>query len=410
MAWTERGVWAGPRNPDLDLIVEGLGRGVGRDKDRFRTSAGTRDRKVYERRVMLVKRLADRMLFDALRAVVDRQRSIAELELAYEQGPEALKAFATDAAAHLLPRMTGEYLRTLTGDSTRETAETHLTRFLKHLGPHASTADLTVQKINAFLGSLQKEGRGTGPASGATKNRYRASIQGFCTWLLCEGHTEMTPFAVRGAVTLYAESTKVDKRLPELEDDELDAYLAAVDRLGGPCYRLLQWAHVETGADVGELLEHLTVRHVRFPGEGGGLTRLRFIRTKTEGRGAVERLVPVTEGFACALRAHIADMPRDSLVFGMCDYWKAYEIHVRAMEAAGRPGINRKDLRHVAAIRWRRAGADLEQIREWLGHTKIEQTRIYAAFKPNDDFDAPVLRRLHSPSTRVASPPLELMA
>lgn len=410
MTWTERGVWAGPRNPDIDLIVAGLGRGVGRDKDRFRASSGTRDRKVYERRVAMVKRLADRTLFEPLRAVVDRQKTIAELELATEQGVAALEAFVTQATTLQLPRLVGQYLATLS-DSARETADTHLARLVFFLGPHASTADLTVAKINAFLGALRKDGRGKGqPAAGGTKNRYRATIQGFTSWLLREGHTTTTPFAVRNAVTLYPESSASAKRLPELEPDELDAYLAAVDRLGGPHYRLLQWAHVETGADAGELLEHLTVRHVRFPGEKGGLTRLRFIRTKTEGRGAVERLVPVTEGFAEAIRRHVEGMERDALVFGGCDYWKAYTIHVLAMEAAGRPGINRKDLRHVAAIRWRRAGADLEQIREWLGHTKIEQTRIYAAFKPNDDFDAPVLKRLHSPSQPVAKPALELMA
>lgn len=398
MAWTERGVWAGPRNPDLDLILDGLGRGSGRDTDRFRTSSGTRDRKVYDRRVALVKDLADRLLFGPLRAVVDKQVTIADLEKAYREGADALSALATKASTHGLSAMTGRYLATLS-DATRDNADTHLERLVAHLGEHATTADLTVPAINQFLSGLIKDGRGKGrPAAAGTKNRYRASIQGFCSWLVREGHERTTPFAVRGAITLHQEPSGATKRLPELEPDELNAYLAAVLRLGGPEYRLLAWAHVATGADAGELHEALTVRHCRFT--DGGITRLRFIRTKTEGRGAVERLVPVAEGFAKELRQHIEanELERDALVFGMCDYWKAYEIHVKAMEAAGRPGINRKDLRHVAAIRWRRAGADLEQIREWLGHTNINQTRIYAAFKPNDDFDAPVLKRLHAPA------------
>lgn len=407
MAWTERGVWAGPRNPDLDLIVDGLDRGAGRDKDRFRTSAGTRDRKVYDRRVLMVKDLASRLLFAPLRAVCDKQVTIAELETAYRTGAEALTALTSRASTLALGRMTGLYLATLP-DTTRENIDTHLERLVLALGgSSATTADLTVSAINRFLAGLVKDSRGKGkPASAGTKNRYRASIQGFCSWLVKEGHATTSPFAVRGAITLYQESTGAGKRLPELEPDEMDKYLAAVQRLGGPEYRMLAWAHIETGADAGELHEALTVRHCRFPPDRSGITRLRFIRTKTEGRGAVERLVPVPEAFAQELKRHVEErgLTRDEAVFGMCDYWKAYEIHVKAMEAAGRPGINRKDLRHVAAIRWRRAGADMEQIREWLGHTKIEQTRVYAAFKPNDDFDAPVLKRLHSPR------PLELMA
>lgn len=43
-----------------------------------------------------------------------------------------------------------------------------------------------------------------------------------------------------------------------------------------------------------------------------------------------------------------------------------------------------KDLRHFAAQSWAAAGARLENIQEWLGHSSITQTMIYSRFLPED--------------------------
>ena len=392
MAWSERGgIWTGPRNPEVDLVLPGLDRGTGRDRDRFRASAGTRDRETFTRREMMVKDLHGRLLFDVLRAVVDREVSLADVEGTYRtKGEAGLAALSASAKAKRLSFLAGVYLRQLEG-GPREQADVHIVRFLECMGPTASTEDVTASRINAFLAGLTTQRKTPMPATPATRNRYRASIQAMCSWLVREGHKGSSPFFVQKAVKLYEE--RGGGRLPEMEPDELETYLANAEQIENAAYRLLFWAHIETGADAGELHDALTVRHVRFPAEPTGLTRLRFIRTKTEGRGAVERLVPVTTAFAAALKAHIEAyaLERDALVFGMTSYTRAYDVHTQAIKPLP---INRKDLRHIAAIRWRRAGADLERIREWLGHTKIEQTRIYAAFRPDDDFDAPVMQRM----------------
>jgi integrase len=52
-----------------------------------------------------------------------------------------------------------------------------------------------------------------------------------------------------------------------------------------------------------------------------------------------------------------------------------------------------KDLRHVSAITWARAGVRLERISDWLGHADIRMTRIYARFMPADEYDAPFIER-----------------
>jgi site-specific recombinase XerD len=70
------------------------------------------------------------------------------------------------------------------------------------------------------------------------------------------------------------------------------------------------------------------------------------------------------------------------------------KAHETARAAIGRRTLRRKDLRHIAAIYWRRGGADLESVRQWLGHSHISQTLIYAAFGVDDQYDAPVLANL----------------
>jgi len=78
-------------------------------------------------------------------------------------------------------------------------------------------------------------------------------------------------------------------------------------------------------------------------------------------------------------------------MFGMFSRSTLDRVHQEVRALIGRPELRLKDFRHIAAISWRRAGADLEQIREWLGHSTINQTVVYASFKADDDFDAPIV-------------------
>jgi integrase len=55
-----------------------------------------------------------------------------------------------------------------------------------------------------------------------------------------------------------------------------------------------------------------------------------------------------------------------------------------------------KDLRHFSAIAWAMAGVPIERIADYLGHSTIRLTMIYARFRPHDDFDAPLIERTHA--------------
>lgn len=388
MAWLGK-QWQGSRNPDIDILVPGLNRGAGRSADRLRLSAGTRDKDEYDRRVATLKRLGERMLFEPLRALYDEQVTLVELLTAAEAGPAALAQLKDRVERVALGELAKRYWNQhVDGAGVQQKLE----RFLAFLGKGATVADLTAANINRFLETLTSVGvRANGePASGATKNRYRATVQGFCSWLVAQQQMVVSPYFIRKAVKRYAEPR--GERLPEFEPDEFTAYLEAI---GDGSYQTLLWTHMETGADAGELHEHLTVRQCRFAKDKDGVSYLRFKRTKT-GERAHEREIPITPDLAAALQEHIREhgLRGDDLVFGMLDYWKSYKVHKAAAKSIGRKQVSRKDLRHVAAIRWRRLGYDLEQIREWLDHTSIEQTRVYAAFKSDDRFHAPMIAKL----------------
>lgn len=76
----------------------------------------------------------------------------------------------------------------------------------------------------------------------------------------------------------------------------------------------------------------------------------------------------------------------------------------RAARAEGKPEpepeecdpIRIKDLRHFSAIAWAMAGVPIERIADYLGHSTIRLTMIYARFRPHDDFDAPLIERAHA--------------
>ncbi|HVE80408.1 MAG TPA: site-specific integrase [Gemmatimonadaceae bacterium] len=152
---------------------------------------------------------------------------------------------------------------------------------------------------------------------------------------------------------------------------------------------------IHTGADVGEVLSR-TVRDVTLDRPA---VRVRYRRTKTR---TPERFVPVPSDVAAELRGHIANYqlnPGDAL-FGIFTRGAVEWVHTRARAAIGRSDLRLKDFRHIAAIAWRKAGLDLQTIRDWLGHATINQTVVYSAYGPDDAREAPAAERAAELLTR----------
>lgn len=106
-------------------------------------------------------------------------------------------------------------------------------------------------------------------------------------------------------------------------------------------------------------------------------------------------LVPVNAELAKEIVSHIETfkLTRSQPVFGFTEEERRQfeRAHRRASKKIGQMALRLKDLRHLAAISWARAGVRLKRIGDWLGHSDIRQTTIYARFAPDDEFDAPLI-------------------
>lgn len=145
---------------------------------------------------------------------------------------------------------------------------------------------------------------------------------------------------------------------------------------------------IHMGPVIGEL-ETRTVRHCLLD---RNQPRIDFRRTKTTTQ---QRLVPIPSELVEESKAHIQAhaLEPGALLLGMFRRSDVERLHRAPRKAIGRPELRIKDLRHIAAISWRRGGVELQTIRDWLGHKTINQTVVYDAFAPDDAYDAPKVAR-----------------
>jgi integrase len=106
-----------------------------------------------------------------------------------------------------------------------------------------------------------------------------------------------------------------------------------------------------------------------------------FLPTKK----GVKRLIPINERLYYLLCRRCAGLSPDDLVFSLGSHpWQRWQIRNRlraAITAAKIEPITFHDLRHTAASRLRRAGADMEYIRKVLGHRGMQTTRGYVHYE-----------------------------
>jgi integrase len=376
----------------------------------------------------MIRDLGRRLLHEVLAGRLAGKFTTEELAVAYRQGEPALKALLDESRRRPLTPLRDQWLKLCAAESKAAYAM-QIDSFIDCCGgpDKATVADLTTERIAEWLasrtdGRRHRAGRpvtssnaeavaarrrrrekalaaAPRPMSDPTRNRYRAAMSVFCTYLVnVAGVLAVHPLGAR-RLTARPEP---EGRMPHLWAAEWQAYcaaLAADPMAPAPAVhvaRLLRHA----GPDVGELLGVERRNGPRVPGirvadvlVDRRLPRVRLRRTKTP--NSPERLVPYDRGYAEELLAYAAACgagPADELFAGVDR--KAFEAaHDRAARAIGRPGLRLKDFRHLAAIAWAQAGVRLERIQEWLGHTTILLTVIYARFAPDDAFDEPAAER-----------------
>lgn len=382
------------RPKPINLLLPGLGRGVGRDKDRFRTSSSTKDARVFEARHAMVRDLAQRLQFPVLRALLDKRFTIVELHHAYRQGNAALAALVTQHSGKLVAPLLKTYLKQSVRRDKVKTGH-RIDRFLETVGrrgempasdeptatkqrrqwrERVTTSDLTSDAVASFLADLVTLSTITPRSvSGATRNRYRAAIGGFCTWLVRNHHLDLHPIAFK-AVQKAPEDRH---RMPDLSPQEYASYFRTMYETR-PDLAVVFKLLIHSGADIGEV----ETRQVRDFDLSATAPRVHYIRSKTD---TPERYVPIPQAVAVEVRGHVAahGLRGTDVVFRMFKRSEIEAAHRSARDTIGRSDLRIKDLRHIAAIYWRRAGADLQTVKERLGHATIGQTVIYTAFGPS---------------------------
>ena len=418
MARTRKPLVAGDRVPvrfDLTFLgLDGDAPRPGRSFDRLQVPTKTSDPAVYNRRVAMLASLHERLHDDALRELRGGLYDVVALDRAYADGKDlsrvakfvqerrALAAKRLEVKARelrLLAPLIATYLQEEGGRASWQKRQ-KLERYLASIGgaEKAEITHVTRNSLATFLANLtntskkrarDKDGHvipgaprplTKDPVTGSTYNRYLDTIRGFCTWAKRAGHLKTNPYDDNG----IPKRDENPSRLPDLSPAEYRDYLADVERESSDLVLPFQLL-MHCGIDLEEL-EQLRTIDVLFVGTTGA--RLKVQRNKTR---TPERHVPVPVRLVPALRSWIAlhGYRGTDKVFKRITRATLRGQHERSRAVIRRPDFRMKDMRHVAAIYWRRAGEDLQRIQKWLGHASITQTMIYSEFGEDLESETP---------------------
>ncbi len=224
--------------------------------------------------------------------------------------------------------------------------------------------------ISAYLAHLQQEGR-----SAATISRGLASLKNFYSYLVTTGFLSDSPVTA----TIHVE--RGEKKLPQvLTNSEVELLLAQpapVDPKGIRDKAMLEVLYA-TGIRVTELID-LDVDSFHY--------ELKSLRV---GQGKKVRSIPLYPAAYRALVQYLREV-RDAMVSGASEQALFVNINGARMSRQGfwkilkhyqaKAGIDREitphTLRHSFAVHLIENGADLDSVKELMGHSDISSTQVY---------------------------------
>jgi integrase/recombinase XerC len=249
------------------------------------------------------------------------------------------------------------------------------------LRPELVPADFSPDNVRVYLGALYREG-----TSRATAARKLAAVRTFGKWLRREGLIDLDP------ASLSATPSREQKIPVHLSVEEMARLLETPDRstpLGRRDQAMLELFYASgvrlselTGLDLDDL--NLASRMIRVLG-----------------KGRKQRLVPITQTAADAIRAYLGDreaMVRAAQQAGAAGRLRQRDAHPLFVNYRGgrlsprsvhrlvqryvslcsaRFGISPHALRHSFATHLLQGGADIRGIQELLGHAQLSTTQRY---------------------------------
>ncbi len=248
---------------------------------------------------------------------------------------------------------------------------TDLEQFYKFLSDHYGGPDIktvTSSHIRSWLALLKKE-----KTSSKTINRKLSTLKSFFKFLITQGIVSQTPVA---AIV----SPKVNKRLPvfveEKNTDTLFKHIAFGDDWKGKTDLLILSLLYNTGMRLSELLK-LTEDNVNTT----------YSQLKVTGKGNKERIIPISG----QLLAQIKDYISSKLQINGCtrcllvnekgkQLYPKYIYNTVKKYLSLVTTIEKKSphiLRHSFATHLMNNGADLNAVKELLGHSSLASTQVY---------------------------------
>ena len=272
------------------------------------------------------------------------------------------------------------------------------------LGKGAAIGSVEHLHIRAYLGVLYQ--RGLTKASAA---RALAAIRSWFKWLAKEGHVAQNP-------ALLVSTPKRPVHLPRVPSmEEVNRVLDSLDGSGKkdhaeeeeathPLQRAQRMGHPEVSVwperdrVIFELLYGCGIRNSELVGLDMGSVRLREDVVLVRGKGKKERLVPMGDAAALALReylpvreaklmaagkgalVHTGPLLTNARMRGSCRLTTRSVGRIVKAIARSRglaADVHPHTLRHAFGTHMLEEGADLRAIQEMLGHERLSTTQRY---------------------------------
>ena len=248
---------------------------------------------------------------------------------------------------------------------------TQFNQFIDKQFGEVAISGITSSFIRSWLASLKENSN-----TSKTINRKISSLKSFYKYHLRIGSIDQTPMT-------NIISPKVSKRLPAfVEQKDIDTLFDFVefpDTWQGKTDKLILAIFYNTGIRLSELIA-LKEKQINFSGS----------TIKVLGKGNKERIIPVSNFLLSSIRNYIKDkaeyLPREANVENLLVndkgkklYYKYVYLSVKKYLSAVTT-IDKKSphvLRHTFATHLTNNGAQLNSVKELLGHSSLAATQIY---------------------------------